>query len=262
MGTPGHRPRRRTTAFQVTAQDREILAFMAEHWLVRTDHVQTLLGVSGRAADARLRALTQAGLVSRELVVPEGPACQQITRAGLSVIDSDLSPPAHKVRPYAHDIGMAWVWLAARDGAFGPVRAMVGERRMRSADRPGHRAEPPLAVRLGGVDSRGLERLHYPDLMLVTDRGHRIAVELELTGKDRIRRERIIAAFGADPRIDAVLYLVPTRAVARPIIDTARRLGVSPRIMVQPVRLAEMAQARVQARTAQRRPVQAREAEA
>jgi hypothetical protein len=63
-----------------------------------------------------------------------------------------------------------------------------------------------------------------------------VAVELELTAKSRARRERILAGYGSDPRIDAVLYLVDQPALATSIQASARRLGISQLIHVQWVR--------------------------
>ena len=82
-------------------------------------------------------------------------------------------------------------------------------------------------VRLGGVGPGGRERLHYPDMVIVTETGHRVALELELTGKPRVRRERILAGYGADPRIDAGrLPRRPSRAVGRAIQRSAARIGI------------------------------------
>ena len=38
---------------------------------------------------------------------------------------------------YWHDVGAAWLWLAARNGAFGPMREVLAERVMRSRDARG-----------------------------------------------------------------------------------------------------------------------------
>ncbi len=93
-----------------------------------------------------------------------------------------------------------------------------------------------MGVRLGGTGPGGRERLHYPDLLLVTPDGRRIAVELELSAKGTARREKILAGYGADARIDAVLYLVDRPVLATAIRSSARRLGISHHVHVQWVR--------------------------
>jgi hypothetical protein len=142
------------------------------------------------------------------------------------------------MRCYAHDVGVAWLWLAAHAGDFGPLGEIIGERRLRSRDATGESEGDRLGVRLGGVGPQGQARLHYPDLLLRTADGRRVALELELSGKSRTRLEAILVAYGADPRIDGVVYLVDTPSVARSVAAAARRLGVSSRVHIQRVRLA------------------------
>ncbi len=239
---------------QITDRDRTLLAYLAEHRLARTDQLQVLLGLSATAVRARLRTLIDAGLISQEVYFHRQPACQQITRRGLAAIGSPLPPPRVDLSTYAHDVGVAWLWLGARDGVFGPLREVIGERTLRSRDRPGRPSTPPLAVRMGGVGPGGLERLHYPDLLLVTAAGRRVALELELTSKGRSRRENILSAYGADPHVDTVLYLVPSRRTGAAILASARRLGIEDIVRVQSVRLPEAAGPGTPARTLQRPP--------
>jgi hypothetical protein len=198
---------------------------------VLASHVAALLGVSRRTAGERLSALRSAGLLSAR----HGPYrhdCHQITTPGLRLIASRLPRPRFDIATYWHDVGIAWLWLAARRGAFGALTDVVSERRMRSSDGADPSAEP-FGVRLGGYGAGGRARLHYPDLLLRTDDGHRIAIELELTGKPRARRESILSGYGVERRIDAVVYLVDNPAVARAVSASARRLGLESLVHVQ-----------------------------
>ena len=92
-------------------------------------------------------------------------------------------------------------------------------------------------MRLGGVGPGGRERLHYPDLLLIDPGGRRIAIELELSSKGRGRREKILAGYAADARVDVVLYLVRDGRIGRSIQKSARRLGIGPLVHVQRVEL-------------------------
>jgi hypothetical protein len=238
----------------VTERDREILAFVAQHRIVLVGHVQTLLGTSGSVAYSRLRALISCGLLEHTQVLHKQPGWYQITRAGLAFVGSDLPRPRIDLRCHGHDIGMAWVWLAASRGAFGRARHLVSEREMRSRDataaadhrrtpgaheelepRAGGDPRPPFGVRLGGVGPRGQVRLHYPDLLLIGARGERVAIELELSAKGGRRLETILAGYGADPSIDAVLYLVEKPQIQRAVRSAAARLGISDLVHIQPV---------------------------
>jgi hypothetical protein len=213
----------------------------AEHRLILPAHAQTLLGVSYSAAISRLRSLSSAGYLAAHRVFSGAPASYQITRTGLAVVQSRLPRPQLDLRAYAHDVGVAWLWLAAQAGTFGPLGDVVSERAMRSRDgrREADSTIEPFGVRLGGAGPNGRERLHYPDLLLVTPDGRRIAVELELSAKGGTRREKILAGYGSDPRFDAVLYLVDQPALARAIRTSARRLGITHLVHVQRVRQPE-----------------------
>jgi DNA-binding MarR family transcriptional regulator len=238
----------RRAGVRVTERDRRVLEFIAEHRLVLPGHVQALLGISRPAATRRLRALVAGGLLSTETVFHRRPPCFQITRRGLGLIGSPLPAPKLDYRSYAHDVGVAWLWLAARHGAFGPLAEVFSEREMRSRDgserhqvrRAGRGArQDRFGVPLSRVRRGGDLELHYPDLLLVDRDGRWIAVELELTSKSRARREKIIGGYAADARIDVVLYLVEDRRVARGIQEAARRFGFERRVHVQPVRFGE-----------------------
>lgn len=245
---------------RITERDRELLTFAAEHRLVLADHVQKLLGVSGATAYARLRALTVAGMLSQRTVFHHRPGCYQITRTGLGLVGSQLPRPGLNLNCYDHDVGVAWLWLAARAGTFGPLREVLSERWLRSHDAsPDGRAQP-YAVRLGGLGANGQPRLHYPDLLLIDSGGRRIALELELTPKGRTRREKILAGYGADPSIDVVVYLTDQNGIARSVQASAARLGISDRVHVQHIdqpastRAASASAAAQRARPTEKRP--------
>lgn len=251
------RPRRRRSAIRITDRDRELLAFLARHRVVQAGHVATLLGVTDGRARAILTRLTDGRYVRRETVFAGQAACYRIRRKGIDVLGGGLPTPGLDLRSYEHDLGLAWLWLAARGGTFGPLRDVVSERQLRSHDEAPERTEPPLAVRLGGFGPGGRERLHYPDLLLVRPDGRRIALELELTSKSRPRLERILAGYGSDPRIDAVLYLVANGRIARAVIAAASRLGLSDLVHVQRVRVDSHAKGAGSGRARERVPARA-----
>ena len=217
---------------------------MAEHRLVLSNHAQALLGVSANTASRRLRALEQAGLARREALFHRYPAHYRIERRGLELIGSRLGVPKRGLN-VAHDVGVAWLWLAAHRGAFGPLAEVVSERTMRSRDGieahatrvTGRSEHEPFGVRLSGQGPKGRPRLHYPDLLLVDRQGRRIAVELELSSKGRSRRHQIIGSYAFDRRVDAVLYLVSDQRVAREVQEAARRFGSEGTVIVQRVRM-------------------------
>jgi len=224
--------------YRLTDRDVELLSFLAEHRLALPTHVGVLLGTSAAAAATRLTRLANAGLVKAHPAIPGRPLPYQITGKGLALLGSSLPRPRIDLRAYEHDVGVAWLWLAARGGTFGPLRELIAERRMRSLDGSREPGAEPLAVRLGGFGPHGRERLHYPDLVLRTDDGRRVALELERSPKGRGRLEDILAGYGADRRFDGVVYLVQSATVARAVRTAARRLSIAPLVHIQRVRSA------------------------
>ncbi|HTX47741.1 MAG TPA: hypothetical protein VMD48_15765 [Solirubrobacteraceae bacterium] len=242
---------------RITERDRVVLAFAGEQKLVLADQVKALLGTSLEAAARRLRALRAEGFLDADRPFAEQPACHQVTREGLALIESRLPTPRAVDRAhYRHDVGVGWLWLAARAGVWGELSDVVSERAMRSRDGRAPGAER-YGVRLGGLGPGGRERFHYPDLLLVDPNGHRVAVELELSGKGHRRLEGILGGYAADPRIDAALYLVDKPSVGRNVQAAARALGISDLVHVQRAQWGENAPAAGTARVRARRQVRA-----
>ncbi|MGZ4178950.1 MAG: hypothetical protein ACXVUX_22295, partial [Solirubrobacteraceae bacterium] len=174
-------------------------------------------------------------------------------------IGSDLpAPRGFDLATHRHDSGLAWLMLAAQAGRFGAVGRVISEREMRSQDGRDPSRERRYGVRLGGAGPGGRDRLHYPDLVIVTTSGHRVAFELELSTKEVDRRQRILAGYAAERRIDAVVYLVERTAAGRAIERSAARMGISDIVRVQRVRLPTSAPASFGARSAQRAGARAR----
>jgi hypothetical protein len=238
---------------RITERDCRMLAFAAEHRFVLGGQVAMLLGISTRAATDRLRALRDAGYLAEGGLFNDEPSHYQVTTPGRRAIGSDLPRPP-KVDPslYRHDAGLAWLTVAAERGMFGPLAEIVSERRMRSQDGRADEREDPFGVRLGAAGRGGRPRFHYPDLILVTDTGHRVAFELELTLKQPRRRERILAAYAADRQIDAVVYLVDHPARRRAMQESARRVGIADRVRVEQIPIGRRQASPAPGRTSQR----------
>jgi hypothetical protein len=221
-----------------------VLRLAGEHRFILSAHVRALLRVPAQDADARLQELCDAGLLADRTVFAGHPPTYRSTRRGLDAIASKMRAPTIDLSRYDHEVGAAWLWLAARNGAFGPLRGVLAERRLRSRDgfsreRTGGGGPEPLAVRLGMAGRDGRARLHYPDLLLVDPAARRIAIELELSSKGRERRERILAGYASDARFAAVLYVVENGRLAESIRASARRLAISDLVHVQRVRWAQ-----------------------
>ncbi len=194
--------------------------------MVLGHQIAVLLDQSAAAVDQRLDTLQKAGYVSSERVFGRTRFCR-IRKRGLQVVGSELRAPQNTPGAYKHDAGVAWLWVLAQRGAFGPLAEVIGERRLRSEDMA--TPDRPYSVRLGGYGAKGQEIRHYPDLLLVDFRGRRVALELELSSKEVPRRARILAGYGADRRLEGVVYFVERsdagRAVGRAIRASAAAVG-------------------------------------
>jgi hypothetical protein len=231
-----------------------MLAFAAEHPFVLAAQIARLLDMAEPAAATRLRALRRRGYLAKGWGPHGEPLHHRVTTPGLRVIGSDLPAPREEVNlaTYRHEAGVAWLALGAQRGIFGPASDVVSDRRMRSQDGRASAGEERFGVRLGAAGPGGHDRLHYPDLLLVTDTGHRVAFELELTLKGRRRREGILNAYSLDRRIDAVVYLMDNPARRRAMRESVRRLGIGDRVRVEGVTLGHRPRGSGPSRTAGR----------
>lgn len=224
-----------TRGIRLTDRDRMILAFAAEHRIVLTRQLEALTGTD---VSKRMRQLARTGHVEEGKHLPLQHYL--IREAGLVAIGSTLKPPRPKLDEYKHDIGLAWLWLGAHRGAFGPVQEVLSERRLRWHDGVRDRPPEPVGVRLGGIDRYGNETLHYPDLVLIAGRGGRLAIELELSRKGRERLDAILGGYGSDGRIDRVLYLVEDNPEGKRlggfVSTAAREMGLSPLVHVERIK--------------------------
>ncbi len=212
-----------------------MLGPLAEHRILIVPQVALLLGVTEGAAARRLARLRDAKLVGYQRIFEGRPGAAWISSRGLGAIESSLPAPRVDLRGYRHDVGVGWLWLAARAGAFGELGEIAADRRMRAEDSAVLSAggTVPHGVGLGQFGPHATPMRHYPDLLLTQRSGHRIAIELELTAKSRRRMTRIMTAYASDTSVDAVIYVVPTRAIAQVVSDAARRAGIADIVHVQ-----------------------------
>ena len=219
----------RAREITITEVDLSLLGPLAEHRILIAPQVASLLGVTEATAARRLNRLREGGLVNHERVFDGHPSATSITSRGLGAIESRLPRPRVDLRGYRHDVGVGWLWLGARGGAFGDLIEVAADRRMRAQDAAALRAGDPLryGVGLGLLGPHGRPQHHYPDLLVTQRSGHRVAVELELTAKSPSRMARIMTAYASDGNVDAVIYVVQNRAIAQLVSDAARRAGIA-----------------------------------
>ena len=196
------------------------------------------------AADARLRrAERRAGYLRRADLLAGPAGTYRSPRQGLRR-DRQRAAARRATRPGQlpprRRAGLAVAGGAQRGvraDARGDLRAPDALARRPAADDP----DAAAARRSGSAASAatGATRLHYPDLLLVDRHGHRRGGRARARPpRDAQRRERILAGYAADRRIDAVVYLVEQPAAGRAIEHVgARGWGSRHLVRVQRVRV-------------------------
>ena len=242
-----------------------MLGPLAEHRFLTVPQLAVLMGLGIDAAEARLERLRDAGLISMRRIFDALPAAVAITARGLRLSDSALkTPPRLNHNHYAHEVGVGWLWLAARSGRFGELTRLTAERQMRAEDYAARAAggAPPWGVGLGVLGQYG-RRYHYPDLLLDAAGGQRVAIELELSRKSAQQLSPIMRAYASDARVDHILYLAGSATIAAAINSAAGRAGIAHRVHIQTLAPRGIAGAEVpqlqevRARSPRRQPARA-----
>lgn len=162
--------------------------------------------------------LVEAGLLQRVPTLPGDPTLISATSDGIDY--ARLALPQAKVGPSQVDHWLSCadvvLWAEERWGRG----AVTTERELRWIEQYEGK---PIGSCVVGETYGGQPMLHRPDL-LVSDGGHRIAIEVELSVKTPRRLEAIVRSWRRARHLDEVLYLVatgpPQRAVERAVRTT------------------------------------------
>ncbi len=174
---------------QVVDRDLDLLRWINGFGFVTSVQVSRWMGVHEKVAVRRLRKLEQVGLVERERVFVRGGSIVTVSKEGIALAGDELGP-----------------MKKLRLGSFEHDRSLVDLSLDLVAKNAGSRFIPERRIRhergLKGVGQEG----HISDGFLMLSNGDRIAVELELTRKQRWRLKKIIDGFRRDLRIKSVWY--------------------------------------------------------
>ncbi|MGH2859907.1 MAG: hypothetical protein ACRDLT_00205 [Solirubrobacteraceae bacterium] len=219
----------------LTERETSVLGPLAEHRLLTVPQVAVLLGVTERTAVKRLRQLEHDRTIRLRSIFDGLPWAASIQSRGLRALGSALKPPHVNFNEYRHEVGVGWLYLAARAGSFGELHGIATDRRMQAEDLSAKAAgrAAPWGLGLGTLGSNGRPQHHYADLILDAASGQRLAVELELTAKSSGRMAAIMTAYASDASVDHVLYLAATRTIAERVLESARRAGIPERVHVR-----------------------------
>ncbi len=202
-----------------TERDQEIVEWIGRLGAAGAEHVMRRFVMGRSWAYARLNRLVGDGLLEQRsllyrqaglyVATAQGLRWCGLARLGVYRIGVGGFVHAREVATAAVDLegGLAW-WRVLSER----------ELRVEEADR----GELVGSVKVGELPS-GVPALHRPDLTLVSPDGRVVAVEVELSVKDRRRLARICRGYARARNIDAVCYLAapaPARAVERAVTET------------------------------------------
>ncbi|MGH2667736.1 MAG: hypothetical protein ACRDH5_01200 [bacterium] len=218
---------------RLTPGDVEVLRFVGRHRFATAPQLARLTGRTEKKIYPRLLGLREHDLVEfcRPLIER---GVYLATRAGLVTAGLVLPVARVDVATFTHDRMVADLAVDfERSGAV-----VLSEREMRHHDESPdeERGEAPrysVVLPSGGR--------HYPDLTVASPSGRYHAVEVELTPKNRARRERILTGYARARHIETVTYHVTNPTVGELVRRSAAQLGITDLIEVRPLDQAGVA---------------------
>lgn len=210
---------------RLTPGDVEVLRFVGRHRFATVLQLARWAGRSEKKMYPRL-----CGLRVHELVEFHRPLIERgvyvATRAGLSAAGLNLPPARVEIATFTHDRLVAdFAVDLERDGA-----EVVTEREMRHTDESADTGDRPHYAVTLGTGGR-----HYPDLMVVGSSGRFGAVEIELSPKNRARRERILSGYARARHVESVTYHVGSAQIGDLVARSAVSLGIGDLVDVRPL---------------------------
>jgi hypothetical protein len=212
----GRHTGRRTRGPQLTERDAEILRWMTRHGVVTAELVGRRFFFRGPKADdygkwaayRRVRALQDLGLVLSDKPYANAPAALRVTREGARIADVGLRPAPLVLSELRHSLAVVWLTeylLAEHRGAELTTERELRAQRYRELREGGRKAEqgraPDALLRIPakGAGAQGVMT---------------VAVELDLTRKDRRAMERMVRQYDRE-RVDRVWWYVTSARLER-----------------------------------------------
>lgn len=206
---------------RLTPSDIAVLRLAGRHRFVTVAQAARGVGRAEKKVYPRLLGMRSWGLVDfhRPLVYR---GVYVASRAGLATAGLALPPARIDVSTFHHDRLVTDVAIDAE--LAGAV--VLTEREMRSHDEnPDHDTRYAVTVPSGGR--------HYPDLLVEAGSGRWRAIEVELSPKNKLRRERILAGYARARHIDTVTYYAARSAIADLLSRSITMLGLGEMVTVE-----------------------------
>lgn len=214
----------------LTARDREIVSWIGRHGVAQTEHVMTRFSIGRTAAYRRVHELVEYGLVYRQRVLYNDGALLVATAGGLRWAGLDrLKPPRIALALVPHTL--ISTALAARLEPQLVEQKLLSDREHRTAERALGRPLGSAIIRARQTADNGL---HRPDLVLIDGKDSVIAIEVELTLKERARLERILRGYVRNRNVHAIRYYASPQ-IAEAVRRAARAVGAERLLEIAPL---------------------------
>ena len=205
----------------LTQRDIAIAEWVGRQGAVRAEHVMARFSIGRTAAYRRLHELVDFGLLRRHRLLYRDGGLLTATAEGLRCAGLDRLTPAR--------ISLALVPHMIASAAFAADleprlvdEQLLSDREHRAAEIA---AGEPIASAIIGAPRSGHEGLHRPDFALIRrGGGDVVAVEIELTLKNRTRLERILRGYLRNQNVSVVRYHA-RHEIAEAVERVARAVG-------------------------------------
>lgn len=202
-------------SFYVTKRDNQLLADLHTYGLLSTSQISEKFfkGVAPSTILRRLRILEDGGLIARIHGLERGELGWKVESKGAALVSA--LPPKKNFHPsfLVHDFRLVEIRQALeRENIVG---GWVPEHEIRRQFAQAHEVE---AMRDRAIPD-GLAAMRYRGVM------HSVAIELELTYKDRTRYNRIFRRYREKKNILAVWYLVKDETMGKSLARLWRLQG-------------------------------------
>jgi len=195
----------------LTVRDRHMLQWINGHGFVTADQAAVWMDVCDRVGRRRLQRLVEGGYLQKKRFALNDPQFHWLTKKGWQASGDDLTPPKRINRvTYFHDttlVDLAQQLVAKTKGDFVPERRLQVERWARRGRK------------------RRWVKSHMPDGLLYIGDEKPIAIELEISLKERNRLRNIINDYAFSTKVREVWYFVTNATVRRAIERATKNRG-------------------------------------
>lgn len=172
----------------ITDRDRKILKFINEFGYSEMPQIQRMFGLSKSRGYKVVKRLVDAGLVVHEYILRNCHGIYRLTREGAECTDLPMLRNV-SLGGYVHQLTVVDVYLRLMQRY--PDATWISERRLK---------------RNKFLEKGFCRHGHIADGMLIFPDSKKIAIEVELTMKEKDRLDNIIRKYALDSTIDGVWY--------------------------------------------------------